>query len=71
MGNRKLKMIPDLFSFPPLAELYVLDRRDKKNGKLWLAKLRVCLKRHFDKHEFNVYKTLQKMIRAPRLSAQS
>jgi hypothetical protein len=54
-----------------LAELYVVDRRDKKNGKLWLAKLRICLKRYFDKHEFNVYKTLQTMIRAPRLPAHS
>lgn len=49
-----------------LAELYVVDRRDKKNGKRWLAKLRACLKRHFDKHEFNVYKTLRKMIGASR-----
>ena len=54
-----------------LAELYVVDRRDKKNGKLWLAKFRTCLKKHFDKHEFTVYKTLQKMIKEPRLSAHS
>ena len=44
-----------------LAELYMLDQRDKKNGKLWLAKLRTSLRSHFDEHEFNVYKALQKM----------
>lgn len=52
-----------------LAELYVVDRCDKKNGKLWLAKLRTCLRRYFDEHEFNVYKTLQKMLKASRSTA--
>jgi len=52
-----------------LAELYVVDRHDKKNGKLWLAKLRSCLKMHFDKHEFNVYTTLQKVVKKSRVRA--
>lgn len=52
-----------------LAELYVVDRRDKKNGKLWLAKLRTGLRGHFDEHEFNLYKTLQKMLRASHSTA--
>jgi hypothetical protein len=45
-----------------LAELYLIDQQDRKNGKLWLVKLKACLKRYFDTHEFDVYKTLQKMI---------
>lgn len=51
-----------------IAELYMIDRQDKRNGKLWLAKLRTGLRRHFDEHEFKIYKTLQKMIRSPRSS---
>lgn len=52
-----------------LAELYAVDRRDKKNGKFWLAKLRTGLRKHFDEQEFNVYKTLQKKLRSSRASS--
>ena len=45
-----------------IAEAYIDDLGDIKNGRYWLTTLSACLKKYYDEYEFKVYKKLLKKI---------
>jgi hypothetical protein len=49
-----------------LAEHYVEEGKDQKTAEMWLGRLDVALKHHFDKTESRLLKDLSKKLRATK-----